>query len=587
MRLCFVAPQGGSAFMHELLEVVAGACADVGAQASLHVGPYPSVPGSSVFVVIPHEYFALTPAGRQPDAELRRRTIAFCVEHPGNATFAAGARHAATLGAAVDINRDSTRALQQAGIPAHHFTLGYSARWDAWHGDRASPRPIDLTYMGTTDARRDFLLARQAGVLAALETRLLIPPHELMTRPRPDFLVGDDKLAHLAASKILLNLHRGGSRSLEWVRVLEAICNGCAVVSETSVAFEPLVPGRHVVFARAANTATVATVLLRRPDRLAAIRDAAYELARAIDMAPSAHTLVDIAEALVSGRTPPRPAHDISAPAGSWQSYPAVPEPSRPPHGLPELTAPWASVPAHVRESQAEVIESLLAHTADTTVKVIPAPIATPPRVRALVPVVGGDRAMAALTTRSLRNQDVAVAISEARLDGDVPPGRGVEWASRGALLNVMLAGVVEEYVLVIEPGQELFPTGCARLVRALDSDPAADAAYGFMADVVSGVLWNALPFEAERIERRAYLSAPFLVRTGALRALGGFATGAALAGYEHHQLWLRFARAGRTAAFVQQVVGRGQPVVAQELSIARVAPELALAALEATQTLS
>lgn len=569
--------------MNELLEVVAEATRSVGAVASVHVGAYPVLPQPCVYVVIPHEYFVLTRLNAQPSAEQRARTVGFCVEHPGNLSFEIGARHAATLGAVMDINDDSTSALRAGGLAAHRFTLGYSSRWDVWRGDQRAERPIDITYLGTTDVRRDNLLARQSEQLSTADCRLLIPPHEWMAKPRPDFLMGTAKLRHLAGSKVLLNLHRGRSRALEWVRVLEAICNGCVVVSESSLDFMPLLPGRHIALAHPTNTVAVATALLRHPDRLAAMRNEAYGFCQTLDMQTSARTLVEIGESLVR-RHAKVPSIDPAGEAAGRVTRPAA-DLLPPAHGLPELSDAWATVAQPVREAQARLIEAILVDSSAAEITLPTMDTASPPRVRALMPLGIDDRAASGITSRSLETQEVPVALSTARPSGQRSSLFPRDLFSRGALLNALLEHVSEPFVLVIEPGNELFGPGVRRLLTALEEDPTADASFGIMADVSGGVLWNALPVEAERLARRAYLSAPFLIRRQVLAALGAFADDVALIGYEYHDFWCRFALSKRRAVFVQQIVGRGRPTAVPEVSIARTAPHLTLAALHRSAT--
>ena len=55
----------------------------------------------------------------------------------------------------------------------------------------------------------------------------------------------------LAGSRVLLNVHQGERDYFEWIRVLEAISNGCLVVTERSGGYAPLVPGRHFIQAPA------------------------------------------------------------------------------------------------------------------------------------------------------------------------------------------------------------------------------------------------------------------------------------------------------------------------------------------------
>ena len=318
MRLRFVSAPGGSAFMHELLGVVAHEASHsiAGTPISgidLCEGPLDGA-DDDVFVVVPHEYFRVLPEHLLPSAAVRRRTIGFCVEHPGTDTFVTTLRTVADLGACVDINDDSALALHRAGIAVERYQLGYSDRWDRWGGSETE-RDIDVLYLGTVDPRRSRLLTQGAEALANFEVLMAMPPHEPMTRPRPDFFMGEDKLNLLTRSTILLNLHREASRSFEWVRALEAICNGCVVVSEHSRDFVPLVAGRHVIAGAPHRLNELARALLEHPERVQDIREEAYRFVRdEVPMRPSAAMLVELASRLAAGSVehsaaPPDVAH--------------------------------------------------------------------------------------------------------------------------------------------------------------------------------------------------------------------------------------------------------------------------------------
>jgi hypothetical protein len=573
-HVCFVSADGGSAFMDELLDVVADEVRDLGADVSTHRGAYPLDDGTSAYVVVPHEYFVLTPADAHPGPDQLSRTIGFCVEHPGNATFETSAQWASQLGGVVDINRDGAAELQRRGIPAHRFVLGYARRWDHWRGDTDRPRPVNVTYMGTTDVRRNFVLGTQARGLCRWSARLLIPPHEQMTRPRPDFVMGAAKYEHLASSKVLLNLHRGGSRSLEWVRVLEAMCNGCVVVSEQSTDFEPLVPGTHLAFARSRATVAVAAALLANPDRLSELQLRAYEFCKEhLSMRASATRLLELAEALVTGVTPPvapavRP--DTAAP-----SSPDVPEPRQPASGLPEAP-PWmVGLPTEVRQQLAASSgRALLSADVRVTQQVLGA---DPDRV-GLDAIISRGRSDAGLgiTLRGLASQEPGTRA----LIGTSSVGDDELGVAHARSRNVLLAEVRTPNVLVIQTGQELLPGALRRLSDALEHDDAVAAAYGMMFDPASGSLWNALPFEPERVARRAYLHAPMLVRTAALEAIGGFNEDPYVIAYEDQDFWLRLAAAGLGAVLVPEIVGIGSPHATATFTPSTWAPEATIDAL-------
>ena len=576
MHICFVSAPKGSAFMHELLEVVADAVERAGGEVSLHTGAYPVMPSSCVYVVVPHEYFVATPADDQPSAAQRSRTIGFCVEHPGNQTFEVSFRYARSLGGVMDINGDSLAELQRRGVPAERFVLGYSPLWDVWGGVDGAERPVDITYLGTTDVRRAQLLGLQAEELSAWETRLLIPPHEPMTRPRSDFLMGRAKLEHLASTKVLINLHRGASRSLEWVRILESICNGCVVASERSEDFEPLVPGEDLVFAEPTRIAATASALLSDPQRLGLMRQTAWAKCRSLDMRASAQILMEMAAEIERGRRSVGPRSGVVSYEPSF--HPSVPEPAQPDSELPTL-APWAvTLPEPFRRLQASMMIGLSA-SRPMEVSVTQALANPDARVVALIPDLAPDARQASRTVEALQAQNAPLG---AWIGRNISPR--VELSGDrfgfGVCLNTLLRATQSEVILIIEPGQELFHKSVRRLLDALDASPATVAAYGFMANPSSAELWNALPLETERLARRAYLTAPFMVRRWALAELGGFAEGPVLAGYEYHDLWCRIAHRGWESAFVQQILGRGRRVPSGGGDIATIAPEVTRDAL-------
>ena len=164
-------------------------------------------------------------------------------------------------------------------------------------------RPVDVLFMGSIDARRAAVLAGYAPTLWTRRARLLTPSEEPRIAQAPDHVVGGDKLDLLASSRVLLNVHRDGASGMEWPRVLESIANGCVVVTEHALDHEPLVAGEHFLQAPAENLATIADLLLDDPQRLAAIRVAAYDFVRAeLTMQPAARRLIEIATELSSRR---------------------------------------------------------------------------------------------------------------------------------------------------------------------------------------------------------------------------------------------------------------------------------------------
>ncbi len=301
MRFCFLSTRRGSHFMTELLLALSNACADAGHRVELALDAFPPLAEETVYVAIPHEFYAHGDPAGLPDARQRARTIALCTENPGTPWFDHTLELVTQFAAAVSINRSSAAALRRRGVPCTHIQLGYVPAWDAWRRDETAPRAIDVLYLGAADPRRDPLLPPIRHALATRECQFLVPPLEVRTAPRPDFITGADKYRRLRSSRVLLNLHRTTSRAFEWMRFLEAICNGCVVVSEPSIDSEPLIPGEHFLVADVDEIATVVDELLDDPARLLALRHRAYDFVRReLSMRPAADRLAQLGAELLA-----------------------------------------------------------------------------------------------------------------------------------------------------------------------------------------------------------------------------------------------------------------------------------------------
>ena len=81
----------------------------------------------------------------------------------------------------------------------------------------------------------------------------------------------------LEQAKVVINLHGGESTRIEWRSVLDAIHAGAVIVTEHSSGLAPFVAGEHFLVASGDAIPFVAESLVRDPERLAALRTAAYE----------------------------------------------------------------------------------------------------------------------------------------------------------------------------------------------------------------------------------------------------------------------------------------------------------------------
>ncbi|MFJ6670430.1 glycosyltransferase [Actinosynnema sp. NPDC091369] len=560
--LCLVSAAGGSAFMEELFEVVADAVRRAGGRARTAVGRFPEPAEDTVYVVVPHEYFYVTPVADRPSAELRARTMAFCVEHPGTLTFERTAGLIGSLAGAVDINVDSTDELRRRGAAVEHFQLGYTPLWDRWGGDPDSERHVDVTYLGTAERRRSVLLNSYSADLDDLRVRLLTPPHEPMTGQRVDFLPGEEKFRHLADSRMLINLHRERSKALEWVRVLEALTNGCVVLTEPSTDVEPLVPGEHLVVARTRSLGAVAAALAAQPERERELRLAGYDFVRnQLDLLGSARTLVELAAGVLAKPASPAPLPDLPAPQAESKQRPlAVDTPSWDPRFAGESSLGRQVVEAEVTAAALAVERTAFAQRAsgsawhdvspahpgsDVDVLVVQRPGEQDPD-DLLLDLLGGTvrpgRLLVCVDGASMLTRSHATAV----LQHEMPLGRG---AARNGLLERSDA----DWLLVLDAGMR----ASRHLVeRLLEAD--ADVAHCPVGDPVDGLV-GALPPEEPRLRLLPYLGSGYLVRRSVVDSFGGWTRDPLLEGLEDHVFWRQVAAGDVRSALVQQVLLRRQ----------------------------
>jgi hypothetical protein len=516
LRVAFVSAPGSSVFMVELLAAVAAAVTRlgrVGLEAITHRGLVSDVADArTVSVVVPHEYYVLAPP--EP-VSLRARTVSFGVEHPGTEEFETSVRYAAGLAGRFEISMDSIEELARRGIDAVHFPLGLVPAWDCRQEWR--DRDVDVAYLGTADERRIGILARAARDLAGLRTELVLAPHEQMTAARPDFLAGRDKWALLARSKVLVNLHRGTKTALEWVRVLEAITNGCAVVTEPSDDLGPLRAGEHLLVAEPDDVGRTAAALARDEPRRAALAETAHELCRTeLDMTAPAARLV----------------------AACLRATAATPAPVR-------VTPPPVVEPAH----HLAVWLPAARGGAWAPPGLEPAPLAG----RGKAPT--SDRRLAVLCTRLAG--DGRLATTTASVGSELPEvalhvRRGGATAHRGAARNRLVERSDEPFLAVLDGGDTLIGDALERMADLLRRDPDLDA---MLCPATYGdTLVNVILPDEQRLRERIYLTRGYVVRRSTLEALGGFTEDPELADLVDHHFWLSLTACGGRTAMLRRI---------------------------------
>jgi hypothetical protein len=388
--------------------------------------------------------------------------------------------------------------------------------------------------------------------------------------------VGADKHELLASAKVLLNLHRAGVSGLEWPRVLEAMCNGCVVVSERSLDLAPLVAGEHLVTGRADSLALLADHLLEDPERVAAMRLAAYDFVRSqLPMAAGARRLAEMADAVASrplrrlGKeplTPYQPQHALpGARAGATATRAALKE------LLIEVRETRREADRLIRDGGATPEAPTLSWTAQT-----PAYEAARPRLTVGVSLhnyaLEVRDALASVAASDYDDYELLV-LDDASTDGSVtaiesyisshpwlPAALAVHRENQGLARtrNALVRHARGELIFVLDADNGVYPEALGRLVRALDADPDAAFAYPTIAvrqgDRPAGLL-SYHDWDPELLAVTNFIDAMAIIRRDALLDIGGYWDDPRIVGWEDYDLWCRIAEGGGHGVHVPEIL--------------------------------
>jgi hypothetical protein len=387
--------------------------------------------------------------------------------------------------------------------------------------------------------------------------------------------MGAEKYEVLRSSKVLLNLHRVGARALEWPRVLEAICNGCVVVTERSIDTAPLVPEEHIVVGRAESLCLLADRLLDDPQRLEEMRLAVYDFVRAeLPMAAGARRLIEVAERLVSSRLRPAPG-DSALP---------VP-PSEPVDTLPDALAPLRAALRHVvietRETRREL--AALRHgdapgqpRPPRTVANTPAYGRSEPRVSVAISLHNYESevqdALFSVAASDYPDYEVLV-LDDASTDGSADTVRRFldahPWMAAALMQHDRNQGLARtrnalaehargKLLFVLDADNGIYPHALGRLVAALDSHPDANFAYPVIAVQENGRpagLISSQDWDPKLLAENNFIDAMSLIRRDALLEIGGYCEDPRLTALEDYDVWCQMAERGWRGVHVPEIL--------------------------------
>ena len=613
----------GNAFMRDIAAWIAEAAGLDGRVATMVTDRLPAPDGSVNLVVAPHEFFELSDASAADLQRAAAASICVCTEQPNTPWFHLSVDACRRGLLTLDINQHGVDALQAVGVQAVRLPLGGVPGMIATPGEQTAPtvpRPIDLLFMGGLDDRRGALLADLAPTLYRHRAELrLFRFDRPVTDANPGVVFGNNKYALLARSTLLLNLHRDRSMHLpvgttapayfEWARMIEAMANGCVVVTEPSEGFEPLVPGVHFVQAEVGDLADTIESLLADPTRVEAIRAAALAavngpLALANTLAPLLDRIErDVLPSLAQHVATSNPTKGLWRLGASKVTPPVRLGPFRPYLELQQHAK-------HVALAENDALRRLdgtlclLRHGATQHIHRVetPAFAVARPEVSIVVTLYNYAEVVTDTLDSLLASEDVAYEVivvedhatdhsravveSYLAMHPTVPMALIGKDANEGlaAARNTGFAAARAELVMVMDADNMVYPTCLRRLADALHDDPGAAATYNVLEDFGDGRnVRSALAWEPARLCAANYIDAQAMWRKDAWQGLGGYRDDDPhVYGWEDWDLWLRLAQSGGHATLAPQILGRYRVQSGSMIALTNLATDEAIDAIRA-----
>ncbi len=614
----FVAARGNG-FMRDIASWLVDAARAGGRAARLVDDRLPAADGTIALVVAPHEFYELMHATKAELTRAAASSIAVCTEQPGTPWFHLSVDACRRGLMSLDISGHGTDALREVGVNAARLRLGAVPAVSAPGATRpAHDRPIDVLFMGGLDDRRGAVLAGLAPVLARRRSELRLFRFERPATPgTPGLVFGGEKYDLLSSAKVLVNVHRDRSMHLppgtvapayfEWARMLEAMANGCAVVTEPSHDHDPLVEGTHFVSAEIDDLADTLVALLDDPDRIDAIAAAAHRAV--VDEGSLEHHLTPMLDR-IEREVLPLLANHVSRGAhqrGLWRfGASAVPPPVRLGAFRPYL--PLQSRAKRLALDEIEMlrrldeVECLLRHGEPDVVERVEttAYADAVPEVSVVVTLYNYADVVTDTLDSVLASEDVSFEVivvedhatdrsrdvaREYLADHDDVPMLLLGKEVNGGLAAARNAGFEHArggLVMVMDADNQVYPTCLRRLADALIADPGAGAAYAILEDFgTQRNIRSALAWDVERLCRANYIDAQAMLRRATWERLGGYRDDDEhVYGWEDWDLWLRLARSGGRAVLVPEILGRYRVQASSMIALTNLATDDAIAAM-------
>jgi glycosyltransferase involved in cell wall biosynthesis len=274
-------------FIREIAQLVCAGFGAAGCEAQLFVDQIPAENTEEdkiQIVVTPHEFFNLFLSHRLPWEKIQRlakHLFLLGTEQPESEWFYSNLVMAPHACAMLDIHLSGVAAYRANGVRCFHLPLGYHPLLEQTDQSKHSERDVDVCILAAMTDRREEFIAANADWFAARNCHLrLVPLGFAKTETTRSYLPAASRNALLQRTKILLNVHYSELPYFEWHRALIGLANRCCMITEACEGFAPLIPGKHLIMAKADYLTTCCEYYLEHKDERKAITAAAYDFVR-------------------------------------------------------------------------------------------------------------------------------------------------------------------------------------------------------------------------------------------------------------------------------------------------------------------
>jgi hypothetical protein len=399
----------------------------------------------------------------------------------------------------------------------------------------------------------------------------------------PSFVSGTRKWEMLRQSKFMLNVHRSELGYMEWQRAVETITNGCILLSEHSLGFEPLVPGEHFVSVSFESIDVALAGLI--DDDLDQMRHAAYSFLR--DEYPISRTIEVLADCV--NEVAQQPIHNSELRNRAVEPRPKPVEPPITEYDrILRQRTDLDIVRMGIKQlmlSQRDMHRMLVdLRTAITSSEPRPDSVESygPQRLGPRVSVVVTVFNYASLVGEAIESVAAShftdyemVIVDDASTDDSADAIHAalerVPWVSAKVVTRSRNQGLAAarnlgaelaegELLFILDADNMVYPSALGTLVSALDKHRDAVFAYGIIEQLGAGEptsLMSYLEWDPVRLRFGNFIDAMAMIRRSALLEAGGYLSDSRVYGWEDFALWCAFADHGWCGVRVPEFVAR------------------------------